>query len=158
MLRLASKRLLGLTPREIPSQPIQILPHLYYENIIDHNNNPRNVGSFNKNDPNINTSLVGAPACSDVMKFQIKIDNQTTLVWSELLLMAIWYERQRLELRNKKEKERRRREKKKDRDSTNSNELNGGSTLEEQSGPISPFLLFFFSTAQLRLWDCLNDN
>ncbi|MBA0613877.1 hypothetical protein Godav_014235 [Gossypium davidsonii] len=65
ILRLASKRLLGLTSREIPSQPIQILPHLYYVNIIDHYNNPRNVGSFNKNDPNTNTSLVGAPACGN---------------------------------------------------------------------------------------------
>ncbi|MBA0738858.1 hypothetical protein Gogos_012176 [Gossypium gossypioides] len=65
ILRLASKRLLGLTSREIPSQPIQILPHLYYENIIDHYNNPHNGGSFNKNDPNINTSLVGAPACGN---------------------------------------------------------------------------------------------
>ncbi|KAH1098546.1 hypothetical protein J1N35_015467 [Gossypium stocksii] len=61
---------------EIPSQPIQILPHLFYENIIDHYNNPHNVGSFNKNDLNINTSLVGAPACGDVMEFQIKIDNK----------------------------------------------------------------------------------
>ncbi|MBA0766117.1 hypothetical protein Gotri_015186 [Gossypium trilobum] len=65
ILRLALKRLLGLTSREIPSQPIQILPHLFYENIIDHYNNPCNVGSFNKNDLNINTSLVGAPACGD---------------------------------------------------------------------------------------------
>ncbi|XVE54966.1 hypothetical protein DITRI_Ditri03aG0123500 [Diplodiscus trichospermus] len=74
MLRLASKRLLGLAP---PSRPVQILPRLYHENVIDHYNNPRNVGSFDKNDPNVGTGLVGAPACGDVMKLQIKIDEKT---------------------------------------------------------------------------------
>ncbi|MBA0855578.1 hypothetical protein Goshw_015725 [Gossypium schwendimanii] len=69
MLRLASKWLLGLTSREIPSQPVQIFPRLYHENIVDHYNNPRNVGSFDKKDLNINTSVVGARACGDVMKF-----------------------------------------------------------------------------------------
>nr|KJB30962.1 hypothetical protein B456_005G169800 [Gossypium raimondii] len=78
MLRLASKWLLGLTSRGIPSQPVQIFPLLYHENIIDHYNNPCNVGSFDKKDLNINTSLVRARACGDVMKFQIKIDNKTT--------------------------------------------------------------------------------
>ncbi|MBA0854396.1 hypothetical protein Goshw_029984 [Gossypium schwendimanii] len=77
MLRLASKRLLGLTSREIPSRPVQILPRLYHENVIDHYNNPRNVGSFDKNDPSVGTGLVGAPACGDVMKLQIKIDEES---------------------------------------------------------------------------------
>ncbi|MBA0827326.1 hypothetical protein Gotur_031932 [Gossypium turneri] len=77
MLRLASKRLLGLTSREIPSRPVQILPRLYHENVIDHYNNPRNVGSFDKNDSNVGTGLVGAPACGDVMKLQIKIDEES---------------------------------------------------------------------------------
>ncbi|TYJ24322.1 hypothetical protein E1A91_A08G253000v1 [Gossypium mustelinum] len=77
MLRLASKRLLGLTSREIPSRPVQILPRLYHEKVIDHYNNPRNVGSFDKNDPNVGTGLVGAPACGDVMKLQIKIDEES---------------------------------------------------------------------------------
>ncbi|XP_021292171.1 iron-sulfur cluster assembly protein 1-like [Herrania umbratica] len=78
MLRLASKRLLGLASWEAaPSRTVQILPRLYHENVIDHYNNPRNVGSFDKNDPNVGTGLVGAPACGDVMKLQIKIDENT---------------------------------------------------------------------------------
>ncbi|KAB2091101.1 hypothetical protein ES319_A03G167600v1 [Gossypium barbadense] len=92
MLWLASKWLLELSPREIPSQPIQILPHLYYENIIKHYNNPRNVNSFNKNDLNINTSLVGAPACGDVMEFQIKIDNKTTKTSKKKPNKKLWPE------------------------------------------------------------------
>ncbi|MBA0765860.1 hypothetical protein Gotri_014978 [Gossypium trilobum] len=70
MLRLASKWLLGLTSREIPSQPVQIFPRLYHENIFDHYNNPRNVGCFNKKDLNISTSLVGARACGDNLGHQ----------------------------------------------------------------------------------------
>ncbi|WRX17176.1 NIF system FeS cluster assembly [Theobroma cacao] len=78
MLRLASKRLLELASRDAaPSRTVQILPRLYHENVIDHYNNPRNVGSFDKNDPNVGTGLVGAPACGDVMKLQIKIDENT---------------------------------------------------------------------------------
>lgn len=44
----------------------------YHENVIDHFENPRNVGSFDKNDPLVGTGVVGAPACGDVMKLQIK--------------------------------------------------------------------------------------
>ncbi|KDP31091.1 hypothetical protein JCGZ_11467 [Jatropha curcas] len=73
MLRLMSKRLLG----QVPPQPAQILPRFYHENVIDHFNNPRNVGSFDKNDPTVGTGLVGAPACGDVMKLQIKVDEKT---------------------------------------------------------------------------------
>lgn len=43
--------------------------------MIDHYENPRNVGSLNKNDKNVGTGLVGAPACGDVMKLQIKVDD-----------------------------------------------------------------------------------
>ena len=46
----------------------------YHKNIIDHYENPRNVGSFNSTDKNIGTGLVGSPACGDVMKLQIKIN------------------------------------------------------------------------------------
>merc|ERR1711907_8684 len=42
--------------------------------------NPRNVGSFDKKDPKVGTGLVGAPACGDVMKFQIKVDDQGNIV------------------------------------------------------------------------------
>ena len=47
----------------------------YSEKVIDHYENPRNVGSFDKNDPDIGTGMVGAPACGDVMKLQIKVDD-----------------------------------------------------------------------------------
>lgn len=47
----------------------------YSDKVIDHYENPRNVGSFDKNDPNVATGMVGAPACGDVMKLQLKIDD-----------------------------------------------------------------------------------
>lgn len=47
----------------------------YSNKVIDHYENPRNVGSLDKNDPTVGTGLVGAPACGDVMKLQIKIEN-----------------------------------------------------------------------------------
>jgi nitrogen fixation NifU-like protein len=47
----------------------------YSEKVIDHYENPRNVGSFDKNDPSIATGMVGAPACGDVMKLQLKISD-----------------------------------------------------------------------------------
>jgi nitrogen fixation NifU-like protein len=46
----------------------------YSDKVIDHYENPRNVGSFDKNDLDIGTGMVGAPACGDVMKLQIKVD------------------------------------------------------------------------------------
>ena len=45
----------------------------YSEKVIDHYENPRNVGQFDKNDKNIATCMVGAPACGDVMKLQLKV-------------------------------------------------------------------------------------
>ncbi|KAJ3252169.1 iron-binding protein [Chytriomyces hyalinus] len=50
---------------------------LYHEKVIDHYENPRNVGSLPKNDPSVGTGVVGAPACGDVMKLQIKVNEQT---------------------------------------------------------------------------------
>ena len=47
----------------------------YSEKVIDHYENPRNVGSMNKDDPDVGTGMVGAPACGDVMKLQIKVDD-----------------------------------------------------------------------------------
>ena len=46
----------------------------YSDKVIDHYENPRNVGSFAKDDPGVGTGMVGAPACGDVMKLQIKVD------------------------------------------------------------------------------------
>jgi nitrogen fixation NifU-like protein len=47
----------------------------YSEKVLDHYENPRNVGSFEKDDPDVGTGMVGAPACGDVMKLQIKVNN-----------------------------------------------------------------------------------
>ena len=47
----------------------------YSSKVIDHYENPRNVGSLDKNDPSVGTGLVGAPACGDVMKLQLQIDD-----------------------------------------------------------------------------------
>lgn len=48
----------------------------YSEKVIDHYENPRNVGSFDKNDPSVATGMVGAPACGDVMKLQLKVTDE----------------------------------------------------------------------------------
>ena len=48
----------------------------YSDKVLDHYENPRNVGSFDKNDDSIGTGMVGAPACGDVMKLQIKVNEQ----------------------------------------------------------------------------------
>jgi len=45
----------------------------YSEQVLDHYENPRNVGTFDKNDPDVGTGMVGAPACGDVMKLQLKV-------------------------------------------------------------------------------------
>ena len=47
----------------------------YSQKLMDHYENPQNVGSFDKNDDNVGTGLVGAPACGDVMKLQIKVED-----------------------------------------------------------------------------------
>ena len=48
----------------------------YSEKVIDHYNNPRNVGKLDSNDPDVGTGMVGAPACGDVMKLQIKVNKE----------------------------------------------------------------------------------
>ena len=52
----------------------------YSDKVIDHYNNPRNVGSLPKEDPNVGTGLVGAPECGDVMKLQIKVNEESGLI------------------------------------------------------------------------------
>jgi len=47
----------------------------YSDKVIDHYENPRNVGSLDKDDPTVGTGMVGAPACGDVMKLQIKVED-----------------------------------------------------------------------------------
>ncbi|QCD81064.1 nitrogen fixation protein NifU [Vigna unguiculata] len=72
MLRVGAKRVLGTT-----SLGVRVPARWYHERVVDHYDNPRNVGSFDKNDPSVGTGLVGAPACGDVMKLQIKVDDKT---------------------------------------------------------------------------------
>jgi nitrogen fixation protein NifU and related proteins len=52
----------------------------YSEKVVEHYENPRNVGSFDKGDDTVGTGMVGAPACGDVMKLQIKVDPTTGLI------------------------------------------------------------------------------
>ena len=52
----------------------------YSEKVIDHYNNPRNVGALPKEDPNVGTGLVGAPECGDVMKLQIKVNEESGVI------------------------------------------------------------------------------
>lgn len=51
----------------------------YSNKVVEHFNNPRNMGSFPKDDPDIGTGMVGAPECGDVMKLQIKVQNDTII-------------------------------------------------------------------------------
>ncbi|MBE7541108.1 MAG: Fe-S cluster assembly scaffold IscU [Bryobacteraceae bacterium] len=52
----------------------------YSDKVLDHYNNPRNVGSLDKKDPSVGTGLVGAPECGDVMKLQIKVNADTGII------------------------------------------------------------------------------
>ena len=52
----------------------------YSEKVVDHYNNPRNVGSFAKDTPGVGTGLVGAPECGDVMKLQIRVNLETGVI------------------------------------------------------------------------------
>ena len=52
----------------------------YSDKVIDHYNNPRNVGAMPKEDPSVGTGLVGAPECGDVMKLQIKVNEESGVI------------------------------------------------------------------------------
>ncbi len=52
----------------------------YSEKVLDHYNNPRNVGSLDKNDPTVGTGMVGAPECGDVLKLQLKVNPETGVI------------------------------------------------------------------------------
>ena len=56
------------------------LRRLYHKNVIEHFENPKNIGSFDKTDVNVGTAVVGAPACGDVMKLQIKVNPETMVI------------------------------------------------------------------------------
>ena len=52
---------------------------MYSDKVMDHYENPRNVGKFNENDENVGTGMVGAPACGDVMRLQIRVSPDGTI-------------------------------------------------------------------------------
>ena len=69
----------ALTKTRVTLLASQVRAFAYDKKVIDHYENPRNVGSLNKNDESVGTGLVGAPACGDVMKLQIKVDESGTI-------------------------------------------------------------------------------
>jgi Fe-S cluster assembly scaffold IscU len=60
-----------------PKTPVR---SVYSEKVVDHYERPRNIGALDTKDPNVGTGLVGAPACGDVMKLQIRVDDQGNIV------------------------------------------------------------------------------
>lgn len=76
--RAASALLLG-RPR-LPARELSAPARLYHKKVVDHYENPRNVGSLDKTSKNVGTGLVGAPACGDVMKLQIQVDEKGKIV------------------------------------------------------------------------------
>ena len=59
--------------------------YLYHTNVIDHYENPRNIGSLDKDDNNVGTGLVGAPACGDVMKLNIRVNDEGIITESKFI-------------------------------------------------------------------------
>ncbi|CAN6345819.1 unnamed protein product [Urochloa humidicola] len=78
MLRVAGRRILGAASGvgggEAAPATAGAMRRGYHERVVDHYNNPRNVGSLDKDDADVGTGIVGAPACGDVMKLQIRVD------------------------------------------------------------------------------------
>ncbi|GJM89782.1 hypothetical protein PR202_ga06002 [Eleusine coracana subsp. coracana] len=79
MLRAAGKRLIAAAAagghQASPAAAAAVAGRrAYHERVVDYYNNPRNVGTMDKDDPDVGTGLVGAPACGDVMKLQIRVD------------------------------------------------------------------------------------
>merc|ERR1719217_2006749 len=79
MLRIVQSRSAGMTRRLCPVA-MQRGVRMYHENVIDHYERPRNVGSLDKNSTRVGTGLVGAPACGDVMKLQIEVDDAGKII------------------------------------------------------------------------------
>ncbi|KAF6278021.1 iron-sulfur cluster assembly enzyme [Rhinolophus ferrumequinum] len=78
-LRRAASALLLRSPR-LPTRELSAPARLYHKKVVDHYENPRNVGSLDKTSKNVGTGLVGAPACGDVMKLQIQVDEKGKIV------------------------------------------------------------------------------
>ncbi|KAL3661641.1 hypothetical protein V7S43_013400 [Phytophthora oleae] len=81
--RTALKRTLGAFSARSTAAPAFGQARMYHENVIDHYENPRNVGAMDKTAKDVGTGLVGAPACGDVMKLQIQVDENGTIVDSK---------------------------------------------------------------------------
>ncbi len=64
----------------LPQTLVKSISALYHEKVIDHYENPRNVGSLDKSKKNVGTGLVGAPACGDVMKLQIELNEDGSTI------------------------------------------------------------------------------
>lgn len=79
---MALARNLSRSLSPVMSKAFDVVPRSasYHKNVIDHYENPRNVGKLDKDDINVGTGLVGAPACGDVMKLQIKVDDNGKIV------------------------------------------------------------------------------
>jgi len=73
-LKLQTNRIIGTNKLNAPNN---LIIRSYHENVIKHYEHPQNVGSLPKDDPNVGTGIVGAPACGDVMKLQILVDEET---------------------------------------------------------------------------------
>ena len=69
--------------RIFPLPLFNTINNLYHTSVIDHYENPRNIGSLNKNDSNVGTGLVGAPACGDVMKLNIRVNDEGIITESK---------------------------------------------------------------------------
>jgi iron-sulfur cluster assembly enzyme ISCU, mitochondrial len=74
MFPICTREIRNCSPRFSPNGLYRAWTRLYHQSVISHYENPQNVGSFQKSDPNVGTGMVGAPACGDVMKLQVVID------------------------------------------------------------------------------------
>jgi len=70
----------SMRSRQLAAAPVAVACRPYHEKVIDHYSRPRNVGSMSKSDTDVGTGLVGAPACGDVMKLQIRVDPDTKTI------------------------------------------------------------------------------
>jgi len=68
------------SPAQLPFPATAIAKRSYHEKVLDHYSKPRNVGSMSKTDSDVGTGLVGAPACGDVMKLQIRVDPENNTI------------------------------------------------------------------------------
>merc|ERR1719183_1850207 len=82
--RTAARSLVQLRPPT--AYPTLVTTRSYHENIVEHYESPRNVGSLPKDDEDVGTGLVGAPACGDVMKLQIRVNDDGTIEESKFNL------------------------------------------------------------------------